>query len=333
MATPVSLLRGVLIFISLVQSLPSFGRQTAERVYADTPFLLTDSTSLMPLAADADSYIIDVRAAMAGIGERVGAAPNYWGFSVAFPDDTLGLMLRHGNTAFGDILDRRQSILTLTRGGKEIWSSDVSAFDGASGDYNTIQLLFDRKRQRLEVRGGGKNMTEIFMADAVFADAPESVGLWSKGPLSVASFSIETSIAPGRRLATAWTETSLKSYLLESTDPIEGFWQYLDRENNPQYARMGGRYLLAVVRNEATGAYDIIYVSGAETYASDWSPMMLKGSLKPTIFLDHYDLEWIDSTFEPITRDIHAQMTDDAILSLSFPLLKTIVRFSKMRLK
>ena len=61
--------------------------------------------------------------------------------------------------------------------------------------------------------------------------------------------------------------------------------------------------------------------------------MMLKGRLKPTIFLDHYDLEWVDSTFERMNRDIHAQLTDGAILSLSFPLLKTTVRFSKMPLK
>ncbi len=61
--------------------------------------------------------------------------------------------------------------------------------------------------------------------------------------------------------------------------------------------------------------------------------MMLKGRLKPTIFVGHYDLEWIDSTFAPIDRDIHATITDGAILTLSFPLLKTTLRFSRMPLK
>ena len=41
-----------------------------------------------------------------------------------------------------------------------------------------------------------------------------------------------------------------------------------------------------------------------------------KGVSQAYNFLDHYDLEWIDSTFEPITRDVHAQVTDDAILAL-----------------
>ena len=58
--------------------------------------------------------------------------------------------------------------------------------------------------------------------------------------------------------------------------------------------------------------------------------MMVKGRLKPTVFIDHYDLEWTDATFETIDRDIHASVTDNAILTLSFPLLNTTFRFSKM---
>lgn len=337
MATPISLLRGVMfatiVSIALMQPVAVFGRPVAERVYADTPFLLTDSSSRMLLPPDADTYLIDVRGAMAGIGERVGMAPNYWGMNVIFPNDTIGLMLRHGNTSFGDILDKRQSILTLTIGGEVVWSEDIGAFDNASGCYNTLQLSVDRGQRRLELRGGGKKMTDIFLTDLDMTEAPECVSLWSKGPLTVASYSVETTFSPSGSLATGWDSKTLEEYLKASADPLEGYWQYLDRENNPQYARLGGRYLLAVVRNESADAYDIIYVGGAETYASEWQSMMRKGRLRPTIFLDHYDLEWIDSTFEPITRDVHAQMTDGAILSLSFPLLKTTVRFSKMRLK
>ena len=337
MSAPYSLLRGVVVFttvlVSLWQPSVSLARLTAGRDYFATPFVLADSSCQMVLRPDADSYVVDVRAAMNGIGERVGMAPNYWGISVIFPNDTLGLTLRHGNTAFGDILDHRQSILTINRGGNEIWSDDVSAFDGFSGGYNTLQLLIDTARGQLEVRGGGKKMTDVFASDMSFATAPQSVSLWSKGPLTVASFSVETAVSPAVGLATGWTADSLRNRLRSSSDPIEGFWQYLDRENNPQYARLGGRYLLAVVKNATDDAYDIIYVGGAETYASEWTPMMLKGRLKPTIFLDHYDLEWVDSTFERMNRDIHAQLTDGAILSLSFPLLKTTVRFSKMPLK
>ncbi|MDE5690567.1 MAG: hypothetical protein K2I38_07760, partial [Duncaniella sp.] len=111
-----------IVSIALMQPAAVFGRPVAERVYADTPFLLTDSSSRMQLPPDADTYLIDVRGAMAGIGERVGMAPNYWGMNVIFPNDTIGLMLRHGNTSFGDILDKRQSILTLTIGGEVVWS-------------------------------------------------------------------------------------------------------------------------------------------------------------------------------------------------------------------
>ena len=57
---------------------------------------------------------------------------------------------------------------------------------------------------------------------------------------------------------------------------------------------------------------------------------MLKGRLRPGIFENHYSLEWIDAEFEPVTEDIHADISQGAILTLSFPLLKTTLRFSKM---
>lgn len=58
--------------------------------------------------------------------------------------------------------------------------------------------------------------------------------------------------------------------------------------------------------------------------------MMLKGRLRPTIFENHYTLEWIDSEFRTMTEDMHADIEQGAILTLSFPLLKTTLRFSKV---
>lgn len=50
----------------------------------------------------------------------------------------------------------------------------------------------------------------------------------------------------------------------------------------------------------------------------------------PAEFAGHYDLEWIDSEFRPISRDIHATVdASGALLTLSFPSLHTVMRFAK----
>lgn len=113
------------------------------------------------------------------------------------------------------------------------------------------------------------------------------------------------------------------------SDALVGLWTYLDRVNDPSKARMGGRYTLAVVA-DGDGAYAIYYVGGAEVGASVWRPGMLKGRLSVTAFRNHYGLVWYDAMFEPVTRDIFADVDESgSILSLSFPLMETVVRFSR----
>lgn len=316
-----------------------------QRVYHDVPIVMTDSvyaidfpdsegvSSYIPDSEGVSSYIIDVRGAMEGIGERPGPAPAYWGIDLVAEADTFRLSLRHGNSDFGDIHDRRQSFVTLTHGGETLYREDVGGFESSSGVYNTLRLEIDCGRQNLRLSGGGKRVEEL--AEIPFAEsfAPLKARLWSRGELTVSSLFFETNLSPSRVLASKWNESALMDYMKESTDGVEGYWQYLDRENDPQYARPGGRYLLALVKSDdEEGGYDIVYVDGAEVHNESWRPMMLKGRLKPTIFVGHYNLEWIDSTFEPIDRDIHASITDGSILTLSFPLLKTTLRFSRMPL-
>ncbi len=152
-------------------------------------------------------------------------------------------------------------------------------------------------------------------------------------------FSTEVRSHPSFSLSTEYTHERLAERFKSSRDPVEGYWTYFDRVNDPVYARPGGQYTLAIVRSDTnaddTGAtYDIIYISGAVTLGDSWHPMMLKGSLRPTIFQGHYDMEWIDSTFSRINSDIHALLdSNNALLTLSFPLLKTTLRFSRIPLR
>lgn len=324
-------LSGILTSLMILfWSMSACGRTLTRRFYVDTPVVLCDSSVSVGIdgGEGIGSTIIDVRGAMEGIGERPGLAPAYWGIDMVAGSDTLRLTLRHGNSAFGDILDRRQNILSLHRNGSPVAEKDVSRFESSSGVYNTLRVEIDRRSRVLNVAGGGKSVDDIFSVPLASADNPEQLIVWGRGHLTLSSFSVESVMSPQHAFASTWTADKLTEYLSQSEDEIEGYWRYLDRENDPAYARPGGRYLLALVGNG--DGYDIIYVDGAETRRDQWMPMMVKGRLKPTVFIDHYDLEWTDATFETIDRDIHASVTDKTILTLSFPLLKTTLRFSKM---
>lgn len=128
---------------------------------------------------------------------------------------------------------------------------------------------------------------------------------------------------------TDWTKKTLTEHFRNSTDPAEGFWVYLDRDMEEKMARMGGRYTIATVKNKDNG-YDIIYCDGATVNDSQWTPYMIKGSMKKTIFTSNYDATWIDSNFTPLSKDIQATIENAVILTIKFPVLKSQLRFSKV---
>lgn len=130
------------------------------------------------------------------------------------------------------------------------------------------------------------------------------------------------------RVATTWTRDALDQYFAMSDDPIEGYWQYQDRDMEDRWLRLGGRYTLAVVSSDK--GYDIVYISGAQVNAPQWREGMLKGHIDKTIFDGHYDLEWIDATFQPIAQDAYAAIENGVLMTLNFPIYKSSLRLSKV---
>ncbi len=308
--------------------------QWVQREYHPTPLVLKDSAVTPSHSATAftERLTVEARGAMSGIGERSGPAPAYWGYNLIADGDTLTVSIRHGNTNFGDILDSRYTRVQAVRGATSLFSCDYTdGFATSSGAYNTLQLEIDKADGKLRLSGGSHTANPIFELPFEVGDLSNMLlEVWAKGELRLSSLSTEVHHSADARLATPWTVESLNEVFVETSDPLEGYWRYLDRKNDPDYARLGGRYVLAVVRSKTvSGGYDIIYISGAETLASRWNMGVTKGHLLPTIFQSHYNLQWYDSTFEPITHDIHASVADNAILTLSFPLLNTTLRFSK----
>lgn len=83
--------------------------------YGRSPFVCDNSSVVNTLDCDSAVSLVraEVRGAMKGIGERRGLSSSYWGLSLNFPADTVCVTLRHGNTDFGDLLDRRYTVVTL----------------------------------------------------------------------------------------------------------------------------------------------------------------------------------------------------------------------------
>lgn len=124
-------------------------------------------------------------------------------------------------------------------------------------------------------------------------------------------------------------EAELREYLRTSTDVNESFWLYFDRETDLKRFSVGGDYRLATVKATDGRGYEIVYLGGARTNAGAWRPMQIKGYLRPTGFIGHYNLEWIDPSGRMQKRETSADITDGASLTLFFPLYKSKVRYRK----
>lgn len=124
------------------------------------------------------------------------------------------------------------------------------------------------------------------------------------------------------------TMDALNAYLAGSSDPNEGIWRFLDRSTDRTKAQLGGRYSLALVRNDE-GGYDIIYLSGATE--GDWQPLRIRGHLTPNGFVNNFELEWLDSYGVKTPAESYATVdTQEGIMTLVFPLLNSRIRLARM---
>lgn len=232
-----------------------------------------------------------------------------------------------------DINDRRIANISLIHhhnGNDEMISSrqidkDINLYDG----FNSLEVII--RKNELMVSVGDDELNEVMrIAYEHNANTPVKVGCLVgagakvKIEREVIAFTKDETICQD----TEWTMDRLKQYFEQSTDPVEGFWQYQDRDMEDRWLRLGGRYTLATVAND--NGYDIIYLNGANTRSELWHTGMLKGRMTRTIFSNHYDLMWVDATLKPITQDAYATIENGVLLTLKFPVYKSQLRLSKI---
>lgn len=213
--------------------------------------------------------------------------------------------------------------------GIESIADSVTVSDRLHRYPDAVWTRFDWSGEQLQVSCGTTSLHSLFSLPAIVPSGAlcrvvgRGVDFES---VVVESWPDHTSL-----LATDYTEQAIVDHALLTGDPLEGIWTYFDRDTDDSHARLGGRYRLGVIRDDATGEYLIIYLGGAVVNPDGWRTGMIKGRLVATPFVDQYTLQWYDSAMEQVDIDVDAYATLDnsALLTLAFPLYKTSFRLAR----
>lgn len=269
-------------------------------------------------------------------GEKTKQKSTQWGLVFNRDEDGnyCAVVLSCNNSSpYNDISDQRSMDIIIMQyhsaTSTELAHTSIHKGVSLEDDLNTLCVDVDQHRMTVSI---GKNELQQVLEAQVERPAGKVMAGYLVGP--GARVSIERAVltvenenqVPVTR--TRWTRESLNEYFDATTDPVEGYWQYLDRDMQDEWLRIGGRYTLAVVR--ADDGYDLIYMEGAQVGKSQWQAGMIKGHMTRTVFTGNYDLRWIDATMEPIDNDAYATIENGVILSLNFPIFKSQVRFAKV---
>ena len=292
--------------------------------------------TLCPPTKYAISKAIEVRASSA-IKNKADASTSYgvaWGINC---DGSMyqAILNSSHHSEYDDIAYNPSITLTLKRIDTDghshiIMTKSLTKRVDIEQCHNTLSVEINCQTGDVDILAGNK-MPQI-VAEQTISPAEAQLGL---GIVAISRPDFDVIVSEqvsdkSTNLQTSWTTNTIDSYLSElpEDDTIEGYWQYLDRNNDSQYCRLGGKYRVAIIAN-SLGGYDIIYVSGADVSASEWKPGMLKGRLEPTKFKNHYNLIWIDSMLNHQSDECSATLEQGSILRFDFPLLNSSMRFYK----
>lgn len=291
-------------------------------IEADKYFLVEQEDSIKSLT-------IEARLSVSKNKERDGVSKARWRvvWNYVSTQNYDFVELTWENSNFGDIYDCRQAILSIGRVRDGVYNvfKTKKINDGVnlSTGFNSIMIEIDSGYLNLFV--GDKQLKYIDTYE-VGALLGSFCGLVSSVEAKASNFIVEMIPNKEHRLQTSYNDENLIARFSSSATEYEGFWSYLDRDIDLDYARLGGKYRLALVKNN--DGYLIIYIDGADTNKNKWINGMIKGVLKSTIFKNHYDLIWYDSTFDVIDSEANA-FIENSILTLNFPLYKSSIRLFK----
>ncbi|MCM1505007.1 MAG: hypothetical protein NC127_07410 [Muribaculum sp.] len=287
----------------------------------------------MKFSLDSTALAIVVEARCAIVDEKNGRGDKYW-WKIAWDYvDSANFKyakITSKNSDFGDILDKRQVVITAgsVTGGKDVeaHSTTVSEDVGEVRQFNSVALEW--RDGRLNLFFGAKTLNKV-MSIVESRPVGSEGRILSSSPVDVEFVVVESFADPAKELASGWTLDKLRDRLTATMDAKEGIWRFFDRETDDHRARLGGKYALACV-SDGAGGYLLLYCDGAEVNSSSWIPLMIKGRLKATQYENNYDLIWYDSMMEPLSDEDFVYFNlESAMMTLNFPIHKSKIRLSK----
>jgi len=318
------------------------GKAVAEihRTYHDEITTIADTTIWIPdNGATSGINALEIRASLPKAKDKQGLDSNnsfgiIWHTTNTPTQEFYSATITPGNDAYDHIIDARFMEICVSHhtacSDTIIYSTHLTSGIAPERGENTLTVELDPECGKASIYAGHKELSLIHTLNYNPTGKPE-MGICATGTADIALLVSEFTTDRPSGLITDWDINSMNDYFDRTdTDPFEGYWKYLDRETDERYCRPGGLYTIALIHNP-TGGYDIIYADGAKVNADKWDPGMLKGQLTPTIFDNHYDLIWFDSSFATVSEECHARIEQSGtILTLSFPLLKSQIRFSRI---
>lgn len=269
-------------------------------------------------------------------GTRVRTNKILWGVSVDIQPngDMITVECESDNSNINDEISNNRNakinIVKHSSTGLQVLASKT--IDKGFNLYNKNNILsVTVNDNNMAVSIGRKELKQILSINIDRPDEPYRTGIIA-GPgtrLAIERTMLNFDRDSRMIINTKWTQKSLDEYFSKNSSPIEGYWQYLDRDIEDKWMKLGGQYIIAIVANEHNG-YDIIYLDGAQTNKTHWQPFMLKGNLSKTMFNGVFKAQWIDATFNALNQDVQAVIENGVILSIKFPIFKSQLRFSKV---
>lgn len=223
------------------------------------------------------------------------------------------------------------TLFSVTNGKTQVMESKtVSGKQYLSqSQYHSFSISY--KDKKLTIFGGHERLSKWFSIDCTPPGDSCKIGYFASPEiaLKIKRICFKSNLRKDSLYATSYNKPQLDSIFASSTDPIEGYWRYLDRNTDDKYFELGGKYTIAIVKNQTNG-YDVLYVDGAKLYPEIWHPFMRKGALLSTSFIGHYDMVWHDAVKNRIDDETYAAL-ENFLLVFYFPMQKSQVRFHKLQ--
>lgn len=233
-----------------------------------------------------------------------------------------------------------QVTVTALPSGETLASGRLSSGVSLARGANTL-MADCNESGRLGIYVGDDNLREACSLSGVAA--PDMIMLKANRPADVDYLAARFTPAPVLPVIPREEIDSVMAVQGAVDSSPVGIWSFLDRDTDGVRSQLGGYYTIAVIPHDGRcdnvpgvdareePAFDILYLEGAKVNPAAWAPGMLKGQLHPTPFIGHYRLVWYDALKEDMGRECFADLADNALLTLSFPLHGGKIRFSRVR--